>query len=263
MKRSSVLPRIVLTRRPAEFELSGRAFAIVAPGYVAPVGLPVIPIGDILARPERHLASPGTMVVVGLSRLMSPSNRVCLGRALLRPRPGIERISVDDVLFVSEPWRAWWHFRAVGADAPWRLTDSFLAETRWRTALETGAPDPFSADAIVSAARGMAVAPDPFRFPTVEVEVRPVSAEVRAEYAREKELAFEHERTVAAIVRRLSSVAQGAEPKRSIPSTASLWRRPPERIVRTDLPVDEWLVGQLLDRMATTNAVADGLSELA
>ncbi len=252
---------ILLTQTPvcrADFGIdpAARAFAVVAHGHPAPVDVPALSLTELLDDPLSHLREPGTMVVVGFSRLLTPSNRVKVGPYLLRQRPGIRRVVADDVMFVSEPWRLWWHLFAVGREA-WGFSNSFLAESRWKMAVEKQTEDPFSISRVQGAIRGVVRARDPFRFPPVEVEVVPVGAEVHAAYAEEKERAFTDEKTLPAIVKRLAAIADHALPARHIPSVASLWRSPPTRIVRTDLKVDEFLVEQIVHRMALTNAIAD------
>ncbi len=251
------MDRIVLTRKKAELtDVRGRAFAIVAPGYEAPCGVEAVTLDAVLADPERWCEGGATMVIVGLSRLMTPSNRVKLGRVLLRPRAGLRRISVDELLFVSEPWRLWWHFYAVGAAGHWGLTDSFLAETRWNAAVEMQTPDPFGVESVSVAAAGVVRAIDPFVFQPVAVDTIPATKEVHAAYSQLKETLFTHEKTVAAIIKRLAAFAQASCPDRAVPSSAQLFKKPPARIVRTDLAVDTFLVGQLLDRIRLTNAIA-------
>jgi hypothetical protein len=250
-------PIILATHRVA-IDIPAPCFAVVAKGFVAPAGMEIVDIEDIVREPTRLV--PGlTFVVVGLSRMMTPSNRVRLGGVLHDARRGVRRIVVDRQLFVGEPWRLWWHFRCVGADdGPWGLTDSFLAETRWQRAREQRTTCPFALDAVVTAAKGVVRAEDAFRFGPVDVDERPVSDAVRAAYAREKERAFTNEKTLPAIIRRLAAVATEALPERAVPSAGpSLWDHPPSRIVCTDLAVDRFLVGEVLDRMALTNAVAN------
>lgn len=253
---------IILSRSRVDVDVDMPAIAVVAPGREGPSGIPVVKLEELLATPAKWLdgGEPLTMVVVGLSRMMTPANRVKLGRVILRPRAGLRRVSIDDVLFLSEPWRMWWHFRAVGADEPWGLTDSFLAETRWKAAIELRTENPFSTERVCAAARGVIEARDPFRFAPIDVQVRPASATDHLQYAALKEECFTHERTVSAIIKRLAKFAQESVPERAIPTPARLFSSPPRRIVRTDLAVDTWLVGELLERVALTNAIAEACS---
>lgn len=234
----------------------GHAFAVVAAGHPVPTDLPIVTLDDLLKAPLAYLSDPGTMVVVGLSRLLTPSNRVKVGPLVMRQRPGIRRVVADDVLFVGDPWRLWWHFYAVGREQ-WGFPNSFLAESRWRMAVEKQTENPFSVERVCAAMNGVVRARGPFRFGAVAVDVVHVAPEVHAAYAEEKERAFADEKTLSAIVKRLASVAQAAVPERQIPAVGSLWRKPPVRIVRTDLKVDDFLVNQITERMALTNAISD------
>jgi hypothetical protein len=251
--------KIYLTSHPYEWRGTGPVYAIVAPGYPAPPGMDVASVDRVLAEPGQWLERQGTQIVVGMSRLLTPSNRVRLGQAVLRPRQGLTRISVDELLFVSDPWRAFWHFYAVGAHEGGGLTDSYLAETRWKAAHEMRTPDPFNRERIVSAMDGIVEGHDPFRFGPVEIETRLSPEDAHLRYVLEKERAFTDEATFPAIVRRLAGIAQDAVPERSIPGISSIFRhrdRRPIRIVRTDLKIDEYLVGELLHRIEITNAIA-------
>jgi hypothetical protein len=251
------MERILLTNQPADLGNVGHGFAVVAAGYEPPIGIRVVTLNDLMANTARWLDKPITMVVVGLSRMMTPTNRVQLGRVFLRPRDGLHRIMVDRQLFVSEPWRMWWQFRAVGADGPWGYTDSFLAETRWNRAIEMQEPDPFGIEPMLRNMRGVVRVVDAFRFGPIDVDVRRTDDRMKRRYAELKEEVFTHEKTLPAILRRLSQFAQEAEPDRSVPTAARLFAKPPTKIVRTDLAVDEFLVGQLLARVALTNAIAE------
>lgn len=251
--------RILLTSDPNDLpRVDGPAFAVAAKGWCAPAWLPVVDVEDILTEPRRYFTGESvTMVTFGLSRLLTPSNRVRMGQALLRPWPGLQRLSVDSLLFVAEPWRMWWHFFAVGAEH-WNYADSYAAEAKWNFAMETRGDDPFAIDRVREAMAGIVrVESSAFRFGPIAIEERPVSADVREEYAAEKEAAFADEKTIAAILRRLTAVAQRACPERSIPTASRLYERPPRRIVHTDLAVDRFLVGQLLERVELTNAIAE------
>lgn len=255
--------RIILSRTCPDINVDGRAFAIVGKGWSAPTGMDVVGLDAFLAAPSLHLSTPATMVVVGLSDILTPSNRVRVGQAILRPWPGLQRVVVDRALFTVEPWRAWWAFRAVLApyeDYP----DSYLAETRWRFSQEKQTPDPFSLEAICRWGDDIIAAPDPLRFGPIIEEVVETGDEARAEYAALKANVFEQETTLAAIVRRLSAFTEELEPRRTIPTTAVLFRDrarhlalPPIRVVRTDLGVDRYLADQLRHVVILTNAIAD------
>lgn len=245
---------ITLTSSPVDLSHVKDAFAVVAPGVLPPFGCRVLSLDYVLM----HIGElTGTMVTVGLSRMMTPTNRVKLGQAFLRPWPGLRRMSIDDRLFHVEPWRMWWHFFGAGIN-PWGYTDSFLAESRWKAATEYESDDPFSVEHVLSAMRdAVDVRRDAFSFGPVEYKTVEVSEDVKALYAAEKEAAFTDEKTHSGIIRRLAKVAQGAFKERFIPTPARMFSKPTRQVVATDLPVDRFLVGQLAAVVDLTNAIAE------
>lgn len=227
--------------------------AVAAPGFesLVPPGIPIVPLEEARGR-------AGVVLVAGLSRILTPSNRVKVGQIVLRPRPGLTRIIVDRFLFVVEPWRSYWAFRSVGV-AYRDFPDSFRAESRWKDAHAQQTPDPFSLDEIRRHAAGVVVAqPDAPTLPALDVETVAVAGAVHDRYAAEKAAAFAEETSIAAILRRLAAVADEALPGRFMPSPASLFspRSVPRRVVVTDLPVDGYLLGRLQSVIEITNGMA-------
>lgn len=216
-----------------------------------------VPIADLVKDPARYIEPPCTLVAFGLSHLWTPNNRVKLGRVLHNPRPGVRRVVIDDRLFAAEPWRLWWPLKVVDAVGAWEYTDSYRAESRWRAALDDDAPDPFRWDVTRNALRGVVRGFDVPRFGAIIDDVRPVSPDVVEAYATEKESAFRDEKTLAAILKRLTKVAQEACPQRAVPTPSRFFEKRPQRIVRTDLAVDAWLAGQLLARADLADRIAD------
>lgn len=224
-------------------------------------GCRVVTWPTFAAAPEAHLRGIKRLVVVGLGRILSPSNRTKVGPLLLRPLPGVERVSVDRTLFFGEPWRAWWHFGCVGA--PFGIYSySYLVESHWRGAQEGAREDPVSLAQIVKHGRGVIRALAPRFFGDFAHRVVPLGADAHAAYAEEKARAFEHEHTSAALLARLGAFAQKLCPERSVPPERALWRGigevPP--IVHTDLAVDAWLVGELRSRVNLTNGIFEAFS---
>ena len=228
-------------------DVGAESVCICAKGYTAPQTSPGclhLSASDFLAAPARALEGRTTLVVVGLNKIITPPNRTKVGPHLLRPRPGLRRISVDRTLFVSEPWRAWWHFGCVGA--PYReYTYSYLAETHWNGAQDGLREDPFTLEAITQAGRGVIrVQPDYKVEPLLIQTIRLEQADHDA-YAELKTLAFEEEHTAHAIVARLAAFAQERCPARRIPQASRVFDAPGV-VVRTDLRVDDHLVGRLV-----------------
>lgn len=248
--------RIFLTAEQPELGDIGPAIAVVAKGYSAPPGIPVHEVAELLAIPALMDRSPLTLVMCGISKLITPGNRVTLDPIWGRRRPGLRRISIDRLLFVSEPWRIWWHFSAVG-DERWGYTDSFLAETRWRAAIERKLPDPFGIEETLRRCDGIVHVRDAFRFGSIPVRTIALPGHAHDEYALVKEAAFRDVGSIAGIIKRLSDFAQRICPERSVPTQSRLFSATPKEIVRTELAVDTYLTEHLLNRIKLTNAIAD------
>lgn len=247
---------IWLTSRPPSVPADGSTFAVVHPDFedIVPPGLERVGVDDLLADRSR-LERGGTMVVVGLSRILTPSNRVRYGQVFLRPRPGLRRVIVDRFLFVGEPWRAFWHMYSVGVPHC-GFTDSFLAESRWRDSVAEQTEDPFSADAILSSLGDRVSRLDPPRLPCIDAEFVETTAGTHEDYAAEKERAFAEEVSAEGIIRRLGAFAARAVPQRWVPTPARLFSGAVRHVVASDLPVDRYLVGRLRGVVQTTNRVA-------
>lgn len=211
---------------------------------------------DFVEAPRAALVSCSLLVVVGLSRILTPANRTKLGPYLLRPTPGLRRISVDRTLFIAEPWRAWWHFGCVGA-AYQDYTYSYLAESHWRAAQDGVREDPFTIDAITNAGKGVIVAQGGPYFEPLQIKRVQMPEAVHTAYAQEKERAFNEEHTPKAIIGRLESFARAALPERSVMSVSQLFAHRRPMVTQTDLRVDDWLVGQLGRLVEMTNQVAE------
>jgi hypothetical protein len=246
---------IILTSDPPDLGNIGPAIAVCAKGHRAPAGIEEFSVQQLLADPSIMNRSPLTLVVCGLSTLVTPANRVKLDPIWGWRRPGLRRISIDRLLFVGDPWRIWWHFSAVGQER-WGFTDSFLAETRWKAAIEQQTEDPFSVDSVIEKCLGVVSCVSPFRFDHIPIRTISLSGEKHDEYAALKERLFRDVGSIAGIIKGLSGFAQAAAPERVMPTATRLFASPPPEIVRTDLPVDNFLSEQLLARIRLTNAIA-------
>lgn len=212
--------------------------------------------GDFIDNKRKFLQGKQRLIVVGLSRLMTPSNRVKLGQTLLRPIPGVERMSIDNTLFISEPWRLFWQLQCMGVpymDFP----HSFYAETKWHQSQEGMCADPFTVERLAPVLDGLVRSTVRQHFTRFEVRRVNVSASVHEAYAAEKAIAFDEEHTPAAIIRRLATVAARALPERAIPTKSALFASREHTVVQTDLRVDDWLVGELQALVGLANGIAE------
>jgi hypothetical protein len=256
-------PKILLTSNPppaGAFDYGRRPFAVVADGYRAPVGMPACTVAE--AEAFRATWGEGTMVMVGLSRIFTPSNRCKMHEIFHRPRPGMGWFSLDDRLFVGEPWRMIWHFTAVGQDYA-GMTDSYLAESRFDRAEAEREPCPFRLDEVIRYGTGAIVATDGYRHGRILVEEYQTTDAEKERYDAEKAQAFEHEKTLAAILKRLTAVAKSCLSRRMIPGPSQISNYPTGasiRVVRTDLPVDRFLTDRLQKVVDLTNGIAEGFN---
>ncbi|MFH1571747.1 MAG: hypothetical protein ABIL09_27405, partial [Gemmatimonadota bacterium] len=202
------------------------------------------------------VAAATAVVVVGLSKIRTPSNRADEVWAVLGSRNrDVPKISVDRTLFVSEPWRAWFHWGLLAA--PYReYTYSYLAESQWRSWVDGARPDdPFSLAELRRWGRGLIRSHYRAYFDRFDVEVIPVGSEAPEVYAEAKTAAFDEERTLAAVLRRLAAVAQAECPRRTLPTPARLFDRTRHRIVVSDLPIDRFLVAHLWGLVEVTDGI--------
>ncbi len=198
-----------------------------------------------------------SLVFFGLNKAITPGNRTDdVWELLFNQTPHLNKISVDNTLFVSEPWRAWFHFGLTGCKYR-DYTYSYIAESHYK-AYQDGVreEDPFSLKELLHWSSGV-VYSDYYCWFSHKVVWLPVSEAVKAEYAKEKELAFDEESTVNAIMNRLADFAAVKFPNRNVPSLKQWFSRRNHWIVASELPIDRWLVGRLLHYASLINGVAE------
>lgn len=196
------------------------------------------------------------LVVVGLvSRMCRPGNRVKLGQFLTDPWPGPPRVSVDDKLFIVDPWRLWWHFGCVGIEFG-GCNVSYTLETRWNGYIVGMRENPCSPEELERYGDGVIEAHDPFQFDAVDIHVEPMPPDVHARYLEEKERAFQEESTPTAIIKRLAAFASLEYPFRSVPTFGQMFEQRRLTVRATDLGVDRFLVNQIKLRAELINFAA-------
>lgn len=256
------MSRIFLTTTPDEIDLPRDRSAVWlhADRAPRPSAERAISMGRFMEDPHGAVRGADVLIVVGLvSQITTPSNRVRTGQFLTDPWPsGPPRISVDDKLFISDPWRLWWHFGCAGADYA-GLHTSYRAESMWRNSLVGKEQNPVTLDAVLRYGRGVIRAVNPFRF-DFETRIVPMETAVHSAYQAEKERAFSEASTATAVISRLAAFAQRACPERSMPSFRAMFRSSKLRVVATDLGVDRWLVGQIEERVQLINGAAEAFS---
>ena len=211
---------------------------------------------DFARAPRQHLTGLGALVIVGLNRIMTPSNRTQeVFEILFNLSPALRKVSIDRTLFIAEPWRSWFHFGLTGTPDG-AYTYSYLAESH-ATAYRDGRreDDSFSLAAIAECGRGVVRSIGAAVFRPLHIDVVETDEEAKRQYQAEKVKAFGKEQTLAGILLRLSAFASAVCPSRRVPSPGALFSRPSHRIVRTDLRIDEFLVGRLAELIALSNGV--------
>jgi len=216
-----------------------------------------VTLPEFLDAPWESVKGADLLVVVGLvSRFCTPGNRVRLGQYLTDPWKGPERVSVDDRLFIVDPWRMWWHFGCAGIDFG-GCSVSYTLETRWNGFVVGMRENPCVASELDRYGLGVIEARGAFKFEPINIHVEPMPEEVRERYATEKEVAFNEEATPAAIIKRLAAFASSVYPPRSVPSFRDMFRARHLEVRATDLGVDRFLVGQIMLRAELTNYAAE------
>ncbi len=253
---------IWLTDDPDKVHLdrSPKALWVYADKWRKPIADRTIPASRYLDDPWKSLQDVETLVIVGMSAIVTPSNRTKTGPYLNEPF-NIHRESVDRTLFVGEPWRAWWHWGCVGAK--WAgVSHSFALEGLWNQYMDARRDDPCSLQSFLSMGENVVVSgSNTPRFNGMSVETIHVDGDVLDRYQEEKAMAFEQETTWRGLVRRLGAFAQEVEPLRSMPRLSDLFKclgiKKPE-IIATDLPVDVWQVSHFQYIIDLVDGIADG-----
>lgn len=212
--------------------------------------------------PRRYMEGIPSLVFVGLNKAMTPSTRTHdVFEVLFNNSKDLKKISVDKTLFVSEPWRAWFHFGLVGARYR-EYTYSYLAESRWNSYVDRVIEaDPFSIDEIRKYGKGKIRSMYDRYFDSIRINVENVSDSFHEKYQEEKRRAFDEEHTLFAITRRLESVAKEAFPKRKIPNKTTLFSKDSHEIFVTDLPIDTFLVRKITDIANLTNEIGNSFND--
>jgi hypothetical protein len=206
-------------------------------------------VSVFMKAPAQYLKSMKYIILVNLvSGITTPSNRVKTGQWFTDPLDGIERYSIDDKLFIVDPWRMWWHFGCAGI---WfnECNTSFTLEGKWLRYIEGKEQNPCTKEALLQYGKGVIKAPAPFTFSSVDIQTIEMSADVHTGYLREKESAFSEETTINAIIARLSKYAQMVWPARLVPSFRSMFSSGSINVVSTDLGVDQYLVSAIRARI--------------
>lgn len=229
------------------------ALWIYGSGWTPPNDASSVPVKVFMDDPWRHLRGKRRLVLLGLvSSITTPGNRVKTGQFFTDPLEGFERWSIDDKLFVVDPWRLWWHFGCVGEPIA-NCNTSYRMESQYKQYVEGRGENPCDKKNLLRHGTGRLKSLRPFRFGRVEYHIEPMPAGVRLDYAKEKELAFHEEHTINAILKRLGDFVQRVYPERHIPSHGELFKMRakllPLTIKATDLGIDCLLLSWIRERI--------------
>lgn len=87
------------------------------------------------------LLSPTYIIIIGLNRIITPSNRCDMVNEYLQTMtPNIPKICIDTAPFIGEPWRLWFHYSIANCGS-FGITYSYAIETEWEGWFYRDAPD--------------------------------------------------------------------------------------------------------------------------
>lgn len=259
---------VTFTRAPEQLRIDGSGVCVYHKSYRD--RLPAMPdctpieYADLCATYQTtdHFADAEIVVFVGANKLFTPSTRFHGVWELLQyGLPAHVRCyAVDTAPYIGPIWRLWPHFSL--ARQPWDgYTYSYLLESHFNAYLAGARTDnPMSLDRIRANTAGHAAIDYQAYFATPLVHVEPLSEAVHREYRDLKAELFDAHDTVGPIIKGLAAFAAEHFPARSIPQEHRMFERPDAvHIVRTDLKVDAYLAGKLLDKVAEVNRVCEVL----
>lgn len=105
--------------------------------YHAMYDKPETPTGNVLEWEKYKVVystlEPSTIVLIGLNRMVTPSNRCDFIHAYLTVMtPHIHKIAIDTAPFIGEPWRLYFHYQAANCFDKFGANYSYPIEGEWR-----------------------------------------------------------------------------------------------------------------------------------
>ena len=251
---------ILLTENTAKAkpQVQGKTVCIYHKSYEPPDGPWHYVVFDEFKKDARKfLDNQESMIFVGLNKAMTPSNRTeMVFEVLFNKTKELHKVSIDHTLFISEPWRAWFHFGLLGVKYR-QYTYSYIAESQYKAWLdEFREDDPFSLDEIAKWGKDVIISDYQNWFDELDVEIVELFEEYKIEYEKLKKECFEDEQSIKRIIKRLSDFVSTKCSERKVPAPHQLFRAKKHKIVITDFPVDQWLLGELRRLVELTNGIA-------
>jgi len=198
------------------------------------------------------------MIFVGANKFFNSSTRIHPVMELLPYGlpADMKLFSVDTSPYIGPLWRMWAHFYFTKVSFG-EYTYSYLLESHFN-GFQDGVrtENPLALEKIQQYASGN-VSIDYDRFfaePVVDIiEMPPV---IHIEYQELKEQLFEEQDHIQKIIKGLANFAKASCPERYLPAEHKIFETPETiHIKRTDLKVDEYLTGKLLEKIDEVNAV--------
>lgn len=248
-----------MTLSPEELDFSRweNPICVYSSQYSGIDQVPSVAFDEFKKDPRNKIEDYETLVFLGLSDAMTPSNRTDEVWEFLFNQTDKPCISVDRLLFKSDPWRAWFHFGLV--DAEYRdYTYSYLAENDY-SHFFNGQTDenPFSLEEIKKWGEGVIESHYTKYFQRFEDEAGyEASPAEEYEYSERLDELFGEKNTVGQVRRGLEQFCDEIYPDREMPKRHQLFRGSREwELKRTDLPVDRWKASRLQNLVDLTNKV--------
>jgi len=225
--------------------------------------LPTIPNAAIMPftafqaqyRKRNLLSGIDNIVFVGTNRIITPSNRTKpVFELLFTGTRNINKISVDNVPFISQPWRFWFHFgitNTIYSDYDY----SYAAETDYdKFQDELSDYNPFSLEEMVRWSKETVKVNYNAYFVDYEIIEIKLFPDVVDEYNTLKDKLLDTEPNINSVLRKLKKFAKARCRERSIPQLHSIFNNPNGlRIIKTNLGIDNYLTQQLVNIIKLIN----------
>lgn len=206
-----------------------------------------------------------TMIVIGLSDMIRPSNRCDIRFEYMYNFARVGRkFVIDHVPFLEEKWRVWYPYGVIGPGIL-LYPHSYAIESAYRN-YENGLAedDPLEIGWLIERLREWTMIDYRHYFEDpIEFIVHPVSETQRNGYEALKEELFAKEKTVKSIIAGLAHYCQSIFPERTIfADLRKLYRLKGKVILHmTDLKADWYLRSEIEKAVRETNELTGGLYE--
>lgn len=194
------------------------------------------------------------LMAVDLCRMLGNRLDSRLDKIQVRKRAGA-KICVDPVPYLARPWQVYFPYSLL--NKTWLgYNHSYAIEGEWDKYKNGKRDNPCDVELIAPQIAPATFADTCCYFEQPDVYTEPVSAQARREYERYKAELFETESGIKAVLAKLHKFVQGWCPQRSIPlDLKKLYTPGFGRVVKTDLPLDTYLYGEMMEVINHTNVL--------